>query len=166
MILPRLIIAFAIFLVACATAEKPEQGSGWLLEAPSDQERFDRLQDYLGGFSSAMWEVGERFDSVYVAIVEENYPLADYHWAKIADAIRGGALKRPAREANSNALFLEGAWVEMRQALDTGNVDTVRAAYESARHACMNCHIAEGVAFMNDQPILRDQTFSTDQPAE
>lgn len=123
------------------------------------------LEGYLGGFSSAMAEVGRRYSSVHQAIEDENWALADYHWQKIASAIRGGYLKRPARQGNADSLFLEPAWPLLHEALEGQNPDTIRDAFMQARTACMACHVAERVPFMNDQPLFRDLLFATDTPA-
>ena len=155
------LLALSLTLAGCATADSTQKaGGGWLLDAPDDEARFERLQDYLGGFSSAMWEVGERFDHAYVAIQDENYSLAAYHWEKIADAVRNGYRKRPARQANADRMFLDSAWITLRDALATTDRASIHSEWEIAREACMACHVAEDVAYMNDQPLLRDRTFS------
>ncbi|MBZ2189490.1 hypothetical protein K8B33_10315 [Alcanivorax sp. JB21] len=137
-------------------------GEGWLLEKESHAARFEQLESYLGGFSSAMWETGHRYDVVHAAIAEGNHALADYHWQKIRSAIRNGYTKRPARQANADALFLEGPWNALANALkeakenEGANGAAVREAFMDARSACMACHVAEDVPFMNDQALFRD----------
>lgn len=155
----------ALLLAGCGgQKEAGALGDGWLLEKESHTARFEQLESYLGGFSSAMWETGHRYDIVYAAIDDENYALADYHWQKIRSAIRNGYSKRPARQANADALFLDAAWGELASALENakknengnGNGDEVRDAFMVARSACMACHVAEDVPFMNDQKLFRD----------
>ncbi|MCH8544939.1 MAG: hypothetical protein LAT61_15355 [Alcanivorax sp.] len=157
----------ALLLTGCADERGDGVlGDGWLLEQDSHAARFEQLESYLGGFSSAMWETGHRYDIVYAAIADGNYALADYHWQKIRSAIRNGYTKRPARQANADALFLDGAWGELASALETakesakenenGNGAEVRDAFMVARSACMACHVAEDVPFMNDQKMFRD----------
>ena len=151
----------AALSTACGEASEATEhggaiGDGWLGRLPSDAERLQALEDYLGGFSSAMWEVGERYRRVFEALEHQNYALADYHWDKLGGAIENGYMKRPARRANADALFLDEAWGSARAAFASGDAEEAWAAFEAAREACMACHVAEEVPFMNDQPIFND----------
>lgn len=150
-------LMLAALLHSGALAESdPNQ---WLRNAPDDTTRFERLENYLGGYSSAMWEVGERYRHVYQALEDDNLDLARYHWEKIRGAIRNGYMKRPARRANSERLFLDTAWPELQGALEDGDSVAARQSFDQARAACMACHAAEQVPFMNDQPLFRDLVF-------
>lgn len=141
---------------ALAEAQNPNH---WLRNVPDDAARFERLENYLGGFSSAMWEVGERYRHVHEALEAYNLDLARYHWEKIRGAIRGGYMKRPARQPNADQLFLDTAWPVLQQALEDDDGEAARRAFNQARTACMACHVAERVPFMNDQPLFRDRVF-------
>lgn len=127
----------------------------WLVDA-DEQVRSERLSSYLGGFSSAMWEVGERYRHVVQAIRDENFKLAHYHWDKIGDAIRGGYMKRPARQANADGMFLDTIWASYLETLDSGDGEAIREHFPKAKAACMACHAAEDVEFMNDQPMFTE----------
>jgi hypothetical protein len=131
------------------------KSNNWLLDAKDDKERFRRIEEMFGGFSSAMIVVGERFDRTYDAIVDGNYDLANYHWSRVKDVIEAGYLRRPGREANAVHLFLKGPWQPLAEALATKDGARIKPAFLSARAACQGCHIAEGVPFMNDQPRFR-----------
>jgi hypothetical protein len=131
------------------------QADDWLIDADEDT-RAERLSSYLGGFSSAMWEVGERWERMARAIRDENHELAHYHWDKIGDAIRGGYMKRPARQANADALFLDGIWKVYLETLESGDGEAIRKQFGQARDACMACHVAEDVPFMNNQPMFTE----------
>ncbi|MHC1697172.1 MAG: hypothetical protein AB9919_03720 [Geobacteraceae bacterium] len=143
-------------------AEQPVKSSdNWLLDAKDDTERFKRIQQMFGGFSMSMQLVGERYDRTYDAITDGNYDLASYHWKKIKETIELGYLRRPAREANAVAIFLKGPWVPANEALDSKDKVQAKKQFLLARSACMACHIAEKVPFMNDQPrFRRTVTFS------
>lgn len=150
------LIVFGFAAVSFAiTQETPKKSENWLLEAKDDAERFKRIQQMFGGFSSAMQIVGERYERSYDAVAEGNFDLAIYHWKKIKDAIELGYLRRPAREANSVALFLDKPWKTAGEAFALKEINKAREAFLSARSACMACHIAENVPFMNDQPLFR-----------
>jgi len=137
-------------------AEPPPKASdNWLLDARDDTERFKRIQQMFGGFSMSMQLVGERYDRTYDAITDGNYDLASYHWKKIRETIELGYLRRPAREANAVAMFLKGPWVSVSEALASKDKVKTKEQFLMARSACMACHMAEKVPFMNDQPKFR-----------
>ena len=140
-------------------AETPAKTSdNWLLDAKDDTERFQRIQQMFGGFSMSMQIVGERYDRTYDAITDGNYDLANYHWKKIKETIELGTLRRPARAANAEALFLKGPWGAVSEALTAKDKVKAREQFLLARSACMACHVAEKVPFMNDQPRFRRTT--------
>lgn len=126
----------------------------WLLSAPDDRERFQRLQRQLRGFDQPMWEVGERFESMYHALERENFDLALYHWEKIGTTIRNGIAKRPGRAESANAIFLGDTFARVRAGLAARTADEAWDAFVRARNACLACHQAEQVAFMNDQAVF------------
>ena len=137
-------------------AETPAKTSdNWLLDAKDDTERFQRIQQMFGGFSMSMQIVGERYDRTYDAITDGNYDLANYHWKKIKETIELGTLRRPARAANAEALFLKGPWGAVSDALTAKDKVKAREQFLMARSACLACHVAEKVPFMNDQPRFR-----------
>ena len=138
------------------SAEPPAKISdNWLLDAKDDTDRFQRIQQMFGGFSMAMQLVGERYDRTYDAITDGNYDLANYHWKKIKETIELGYLRRPARAANAEAIFLKGPWVAVSNALTAKDKVKAREQFLLARSACIACHVAEKVPFMNDQPRFR-----------
>lgn len=148
---------FVIFSVACLAMaqETAKQSNNWLLDAEDDTERFKRIQQMFGGFSAAMQVVGDRYERTFEAVIEGNFGLADYHWKKVKDAIELGFLRRPGRKANAVALFLEDPWPTLEEALAAKDGQLSKEALLSARSACMTCHVAENVPFINDQPMFR-----------
>ncbi|OGT55975.1 MAG: hypothetical protein A3E01_14560 [Gammaproteobacteria bacterium RIFCSPHIGHO2_12_FULL_63_22] len=102
-----------------------------------------------------MWEVGERYEHVEQAIRDGNWPLAAYHWEKIETTINGGLMKRPKRRASAEALFLGDPWNDLHEALEQEEPERIGSAFARAKGACMACHAAENVAFVNDQPLFR-----------
>ena len=147
-----------LMITACLITPATQAGDDWLVDV-DEKTRAERLSSYLGGFSSAMWEVGERYQHMVQAIGDENFELATYHWDKIGAAIRGGYLKRPGRQANADALFLEAFWPIYLETLKSGDRDKVRQQFPQAREACLACHVAEDMAFMNDQPLFNRTDF-------
>ncbi len=139
--------------VALASLTKT-RSSDWLTGA-DEKTRAERLEHYLGGFSRNMQDTGLRFGHVRQALEDGNWSLARYHWGKIAAAIENGLMKRPARRPSAEAIFLNKAWGEFDAALTKADAGEIRKAFGAAREACMNCHVAEKVPFMNDQPLFR-----------
>jgi hypothetical protein len=135
-----------------AAADAPD---GWLQGARDDAQRFERLERYLGGFSRSMWEVGERYARVHEALQRGNHALARYHWETIKATIQNGYLKRPGRQPNADAIFLDQVWPAVDEAFASGDATRAWAGFDAARNACMSCHVAEAVPFMNDQPLFR-----------
>ena len=128
----------------------------WITGAATEAEQFQRIEKYLRGFDQPMWEVGERYEKLYAALLRGNFELASYHWAKIKLTIENGTMKRPARRASADAFFLTGTWDSVNEALESGDPATAWRGFETARAACMKCHEAEGVGYMNDQPMFTD----------
>lgn len=160
--------ALGIFLIAatltagCLAGASPvnaetaaKASDNWLLDAKDDTERFQRIQQMFGGFSMTMQIVGERYDRTYDAIADGNFDLANYHWKKIKETIELGTLRRPARAANAEALFLKGPWGAVSESLAAKDKVKAREQFLAARAACLACHVAEKVPFMNDQPRFR-----------
>lgn len=145
-------------LVACGSATSDEQSgrrpNDWLLNAATDTDRFELLQHYLRGFDQPMWEVGERYAVIYEALKRENFELAAYHWDKIKTTIENGYFKRPARQANADKLLLDKVWQEVAQSFSGVDSATAWKGFSKARSACMECHMAESMQFVNNQPLF------------
>ncbi len=133
----------------------PKNVNDWLLNADSDKDRFRKLQTYLRGFDQPMWEVGERYQRVYDALGDGNYDLAEYHWEKIKVTIQTGYMKRPKRQPNSDAMFVNNVYGPILAAIKSKDAKKAWEGFELGRAACMSCHEAEQVGFMNNQPLFR-----------
>jgi hypothetical protein len=145
-----------IFSAGFAIAQDRKLTNDWLLDAPDDVTRFQLLQRYLRGFDQPMWEVGHRYLGLYDALERENYDLALYHWDKIKTTIQNGYLKRPARRANADAVFLDQVWENARSAFESRKLEQAWEGFALARAGCMTCHDAENMAWMNNQDMFDD----------
>jgi hypothetical protein len=134
--------------------DKPPSGS-WLLDARTDEERFRRLQVYSGGTDQQMWQMGYRYEQVYHAIVDQNWQLGAYHWGKLRDVFNVALMKRPNRTPNAEAMFLNNEWRLLDEALKAGDAGAVQKTFLAERQACIACHVAEGMSFLNQTPIFR-----------
>ena len=63
-------------------------------------------------------------------------------------------MKRPARKANADALFLGTNWDTVNAALKSGELATAWGGFETADVACMKCHEAESVSYTTSQCSL------------
>jgi len=103
-----------------------------------------------------MVEVGQRFNTFYFAIKDKNYELANYQWDKIKKTIENGIVRRPARKANSQTMFLETQYKSMREALNKKDEKLIKKEYEQTKGVCNACHVAERVPFIEViDPIIR-----------
>lgn len=144
----------AVALVSLYTVA--QQSDGWLTGASDRDEQMVLIENYLRGFSTSMRETGDRYVIMHQAIVDENYPLASYHWGKIREAVELGIIKRPGRAENAVNMFLGEPWQRLSEALESENHESIVEHFNVARSMCMACHAAEGVPWMNDQAMFRD----------
>ena len=139
--------------------QKLPPSNNWLQDADNDLDRFKRLEIYLRGFDQPMAEVGQRYQHLYQAIKDKNPDLAEYHWEKIILSINTGLMKRPKRTQNAEVLFLDTIYLPMSEAIKSKDLEKMQKQFMVVREACMACHIAENVSFMNNQPMFRDLMF-------
>ncbi len=128
----------------------------WLMNAPDADARFKLLQDQLRGFSSSMIEVGQRFNSLYDAVNDGNGEYAVYQWKKIKEVIVDGYARRPKRQPNADEILVKSVFEPILADLASGDKDKAWAAFTLARAACLKCHEAEKVSYINDQPLFRN----------
>jgi len=138
-----------------AAAPPPERTpNDWIFNLPEDEARTAALQLQLRGLDVAMWEIGMRYEGLYEALARDNGELAVYHWEKTKQTLDNALVRRPARRANAEALFLDTLWPEVRQVLGEGTEAERWAAFERVRDACLACHEAENVTYMNNMAMF------------
>ncbi|MFZ3041293.1 MAG: hypothetical protein WA108_05790 [Thiobacillus sp.] len=138
-----------------AKQTKPPSNN-WLLDADNDTERFRRLQVVMSGTDIPMWEIGYRYEELYVAIQKNNPEMGLYHWNKIRDRMNTSAMKRPTRTQNIEGMFLEsGVWESMRDALKSKSSERMRDEFMVVREVCIACHVAENLGFLNDSSSFK-----------
>jgi cytochrome c553 len=91
---------------------------------------------------------------MYTALNRNNVELATYQWEKIRTTIENGMMKRPKRAKNAQSLFLEKVWPDVLTDLKSGDLVKAKQGFNKAKTACMSCHAAEQVGFMNNQPVF------------
>jgi uncharacterized protein YceK len=138
--------------------EKTQYAKHWLLDEDDRKKRINKLETYLRGFDQPMLEVGQRYESLYQALQDENYDFAAYQWKKIKITINNGLMKRPARRKNAELLLLNQTWKEVFDDISSKDKSTAWKGFDKATSACLSCHAAEGVSFVNNQPLFRLQS--------
>jgi hypothetical protein len=139
-----------VLLAACDGAAEPEArglGGGDDWPAGDVGERIEALADHIGGFSRAMLEVGYRYNELYFAGSEGNWPLAAYHAEKIGDAIDDGIERRPARGRSARP-FLDRDLPALKAAVEARDGEAFLREYDRLTHACNLCHQLEGMEFI------------------
>lgn len=127
----------------------------WLLDANDDTERFRRLEVAMSGTDIPMWEIGYRYEEIYTAILKNNWDMGVYHWGKVKARMHTSGMKRPARTKNIEDMFMEdGPWQSMQDALKSKSPEKIRKEFLEVRDACMVCHVAEDVGFINDSSVF------------
>lgn len=150
------IIFISLLNISHSYAENNLTSKHWIIDAPTANEKEQRLEKYLRGFDQPMWEVGERYQMIKQAIDRENYDLASYHWDKIKVTIENGLMKRPARRKNAELILLNSTWQEIKTDINSQDLDKAKQGLQKMRSACLACHAAEGLPFINDQPMFND----------
>jgi hypothetical protein len=128
----------------------------WLLDANDDAERMRRIELWAGAGDSEMQDIAHRLEELHGAIQTQNWDLGIYHLEKIRGRMIVAGMKRPTRTQNLEAVFLDsGVYQAMHDALTRKNPDQARAEFQNTRQACMACHAAERLEFINASGVFR-----------
>jgi hypothetical protein len=128
----------------------------WLMDANDDIERMRRLELWGGAGDLEMQEIAHRLEELHSAIQKENWDLGIYHLEKMRGRMLVAAIKRPTRTQNLEDMFLDsGIYTSMQNALTSKNAELARVMFEDTRLACMACHTAEKLAFINDSSVFK-----------
>jgi hypothetical protein len=128
----------------------------WLTDANDDAERMRRLELWGGAGDLEMQDIANRLQELHNAIERENWDLGIYHLEKMRGRMLVAAIKRPTRTQNLEDVFLDsGTYTAMHNALTSKNAERSRAMFENTRLACMACHTAEKLTFINDSTIFK-----------
>jgi hypothetical protein len=89
-----------------------------------------------------------------------------YQLEKMRGRMIVAGIKRPTRTQNLEDVFLDsGVYKAMHDALTSKNQDQARTAFDNTRLACMACHAAEKLAFINDSAVFkRLESFPKNAP--
>ena len=124
----------------------PAEPHNWLAEDRSTQRV--ELQRHLRGLDVAMVEIGYRFNELYWAGRDRNWPYAKYQIEKVELAMKLALERRPKRAASSKPFLDETIPLVKRaieQAAATGDQKVYDDAMGRLRTDCMKCHVEEDV---------------------
>ncbi|WDE06152.1 hypothetical protein SG34_004260 [Thalassomonas viridans] len=137
------------------TAKVNPFSNHWLLDEKDEDKRTRKLEKYLRGFDQPMLEVGQRYSSIHQALKDNNFELASYHWKKIRQTIKNGLMKRPARKKNAELILFNNTWQQVFNDFQSHDISRAWQGFDKATSACLSCHAAEKVNFVNNQPLFR-----------
>jgi hypothetical protein len=127
----------------------------WLRDANDDVERFRRIELWAAAGDQEMHEMAARLKEMRSAISRESWDMAIYQLEKIRGRMAVAMTKRPVRTRNMEAIFLDsGAYQGLHDALTAKDPGKAREGFTRARGACMACHTAERVAFVNESAVF------------
>lgn len=138
------------------------EGRNWLLDAPNDEERWRRLETYLGGMQGPMFEIGQRFVVFYDALRDENYPLAIDVWMAIARVFVNAVTIRPQYKPAADAMFLRTQWHKMLDALRSNDPEVIWEEFAYTKAVCQSCHQATNMQWANNQRVFQDTVYPFD----
>ena len=124
----------------------PAAKNDWLAKDRSAQRA--GLQRHLRGLDVAMVEIGYRFNELYWAGRDRNWPYAKYQIEKVELALKLALERRPKRAASSKP-FLDETIPLVKKAIEQAAATGDQKVYDDAmgrlRTDCMKCHVDEDV---------------------
>lgn len=128
-----------------------------LRDADDDSERFRRIELWAAAGDQEMHEIGARIRELHAAIQRESWEMAIFQLEKIRGRTIVAMTKRPVRTQNMEAIvFDSGVYKDLHNSLTSKNVQRARAEFMRTRAACMACHAAEKISFINESAVFQD----------
>jgi hypothetical protein len=152
-------VALLALVLACGSCERREvreperfavgENEAWLLEG-TPEDRFARAARHLRGLDVAMLEIGLRYEELYWAGADRNWPYARYQVGKIRTALALAVERRPKRAAS--ATMLEASLQALDEAIAAEDEGRFGAAFPALTQLCNACHAAEQVPSFHVRP--------------
>ena len=117
----------------------------WLAGGTVD-ERFFKVARHFRGLDQAMIEIGYRYEELYWAGRDGNWPFAAYQLQKIRLTLANAVERRPRRAASAS--MLDAALEALEQAGTRKDTAVFAAGFRALTATCNSCHAAEKVEFM------------------
>ncbi|MEX0995973.1 MAG: hypothetical protein WDZ45_02860 [Flavobacteriaceae bacterium] len=145
MIKHTIVIIVVFFTISCQDKAEYVQGD-WI--TGTEQEKIEKTERHFRGFDMAMVETGYRYQELYWAGMDANWPYAEYQINKLELAISQGLERRPAR-AKSAKHFMEQAIPEMKSAISKKDTAVFQRGFQNLTIQCNACHAMEKVPHFN-----------------
>ena len=81
-----------------------------------------------------------------------------FNWDGIDGSLSRGLVRRPDRTEPAEA-FLYAIFDQVMEDFESEDLVRARAGFMTARDACMGCHVASDLAYINDQRMFRNLVF-------
>jgi hypothetical protein len=138
-------ILMALIISSCNRRAEENYNSKWLGNSPN--EIFPNIEEQLQGFSRAMTEVSYRYNELYWAGMDKNWPYAEYQREHIKEAMEQGFVRRPEHE-ESAAPFVNVSLPRMQKAIESEQSQEFSHALEEMIITCNVCHQMREVPFI------------------
>jgi hypothetical protein len=138
-----------------------DQG-GWYKRLGPDA-RAAAIERQLRGFETSMAEVAYRYTEMYFGALDGNWGYAEHMGHTMGGALTAGLERRPQHRKSADALFLNGPYPQVMEAIKAKDLALFRQRIETLRAACTACHTAEahpfikiGVPTIRRNPVVND----------
>jgi hypothetical protein len=129
----------------------------WLRDADDDSERFRRIELWAAAGDQEMHEIDARIRELHAAIQRESWEMAIFQLEKIRGRMIVAMTKRPVRTQNMEAIFFDsGVYKDLHNSLTSKDGQRARTEFMRTRAACMACHAAEKISFINESAVFQD----------
>lgn len=135
----------AVAIAACNHSEPEAQGD-WI--KGSEHNKIEIIEKQFRGLDNAMVETGYRYQELFWAGKDENWPYASYQLQKIKIAIENGIQRRPNR-ATSAKQFFQYAMPELQKSIESKDTSAFSNGFQILTNGCKNCHIRENAPYIN-----------------
>lgn len=155
---PLLLLLTAITLTTACNPQSPQDSPttpqdtteyAWL--PATDSEKFLAIEEQLQGYSRAMREVHYRYNELYFAAQDTNWPYADYQLEHIVEAIEQGMARRPNLQPHS-LNFIKNDVPPLQEAIDQKDATLFAERFEEFTISCNTCHAMEAHPFIRIGP--------------
>lgn len=135
--------------------QKKETREEWI--QGSEDEKLRSIEQQFRGFDVAMVEVGYRYQELYWAGQDANWPYAHYQIDKMRTVIELGLQRRPKRSASARNFLSQGI-PEMKTAIQAKDTGMFTRAFKVLTQRCNACHAMENVPFFTVNVPLQRQS--------
>lgn len=157
-LLPLILVPFAAIILTTACNQPPSAPNSTPEPTPeyrwlpaSDAQKFLAIEEQLQGFSRSMREIHYRYNELYFAAQDQNWPYADYQLEHLVESLEQGMARRPERATHSTN-FIKNDVPPLQEAIDQKNPELFAERFQAFTTACNTCHAMEDHPFIHINP--------------